>query len=263
VTVLVKKEPNRIYQSLGSLSATQQDCSKADKLDHVLEQRIKRLLKDLKRKGLTPEKAGKGSAATYWEVGRALHDVADNRKLLDKAELPLFWQNAKMYIPAELRYRERGPYREHLWYCYRLGSYPKELADKMSWGEWVTIFDSTGINQELRFDVWFKAKLSEQQEHVGRNWIRMFAPCVNAMLGNIYTHDLSESELVFCYEAAWQVIGEAHTLQHKRDNKGSYLVGRRELQASIKCNLALLGGVMEGTLSAAEYARKILAGTSE
>ena len=263
MTVLVSKEPKRIYQSLGSLGSTQEDRRRADKLDQVLEQRISRLLKDLKRKGLTPEKAGKGSAATYWEVGRALHDVADNRKLLDKAELPLFWQNAKMYIPAELRYRERGPYREHLWYCYRLGSYPKELADKMSWGEWVTIFDSTGINQELRFDVWFKAKLSEQQEHVGRNWIRMFAPCVNAMLGNIYTHDLSESELVFCYEAAWQVIREAHTLQHKRDNKGSYLVGRRELQASIKCNLALLGGVMEGTLSAAEYTRKILAGTSE
>jgi len=221
------------------------------------------LLKDLKREGLTLEKASKGSAATYWEVGRALRDVADNGKLLDKAELPLFWQNAKMYIPAELRYRERGPYREHLWYCYRLGSYPKELADKMSWGEWVTIFDSTGINEELRFDGWFKAKLSEQQEYVGRNWIRMFAPCVNAMLGNIYTHDLSESELVFCYEAAWQVVGETHTLQQKRDSKGGYLVGRRELQASIKCNMALLGGVMEGTLSAAKYSHKILADTND
>ena len=263
MTVLISKEPKRIYQSLGSLGSTQQDRSRADKLDQVLEQRIKRLLKDLKKKGLMPEKAGKDSAATYWEVGTALRNVADNRKLLDKAELPLFWQNAKMYIPAELRYRERGPYREHLWYCYRLGSYPKELADKMSWGEWVTIFDSTGINQELRFDVWFKAKLSEQQEHVGRNWIRMFAPCVNAMLGNIYTHDLSESELVFCYEAAWQVVGEAHTLQHKRDSKGGYLVGRRELQAGIKCNMALLGGVMEGTLSAAEYSRKILADTND
>jgi len=263
VTVLISKEPNRIYQSLGSLSATQQDCSKADKLDHVLEQRIKRLLKDLKRKGLTPEKAGRGSTAAYWEVGTALHDVADNRKLLDKAELPLFWQNAKMYIPAELRYRERGPYREHMWYCYRLGGYPGELAGKMSWGEWVTIFDSTGINQELRFDGWFKAKLSEQQEHVGRSWIRMFAPCVNAVLGNIYTHDLSESELFFCYEAAWQVVGEAHTLKHKRGDKGNYFVGRRELQASIKSNMALLGAVMEGTLSAADYARKILTDISE
>ena len=117
MTVLVKKEPQRTYQSLGSLGSTEKDRNRADKLDEALEQRIKRLLKDLKRKGLTPEKAGKGSTAAYGEVGRALRDVADNEKLLDKAELPLFWQNAKMYIPAELRYRDRGPYREHLWYC--------------------------------------------------------------------------------------------------------------------------------------------------
>jgi len=263
VTILVSKEPKRIYQSLGSLGSTQQDRSRADKLDKVLEQRIKRLLKDLKRTGLTPEKAGKGSAAAYWEVGRALRDVADNEKLLDRAELPLFWQNAKIYIPAELRYRERGPYREHLWYCYRLGGYPKELADKMSWGEWVTIFDSTGINQELRFDGWFKTKLSEQQEHVGRSWIRMFAPCVNAMLGNIFTHDLSERELFPCYEAAWRIVGEAHALTEKKGNRVADLAGRKALQTSIKSNMGLLGGVMDGSLSAGEYACRILADVSE
>lgn len=259
MTVLASKEPKRIYQSLGSLGSTEQDRRRADKLDEALEQRIKQLLKDLKRKGLTPEKAGKGSTAAYWEMGRALRDVADNEKLLDKAELPLFWQNAKMYIPAELRYRDRGPYREHLWYCYRLGGYSKELADKMSWGEWVTIFDSTGINQETRFDGWFKSKLSEQQEHIGRSWIRTFAPCVNAMLGNIYTPDLSKTELFSCYEAAWRIVADAHALREKKGSKAGDLVGRRELQASIKSNMGLLGGIMESTLAAGEYARKILA----
>ena len=259
MTVLVKKEPERIYQSLGSLGSTEQDRRRADKLDEALEQRIKQLLKDLKRKGLMPEKAGKGSTATYWEVGRVLRGVADNEKLLDKAELPLFWQNAKIYIPGELRYRDRGPYREHLWYCYRLGGYPKELADKMSWGEWVTIFDSTGINQEIRFDGWFKSKLSEQQEHIERSWIRTFAPCVNAMLSNICTLDLSETELFSCYEVAWRIVAEAHILREKKGSKVANLVERRELQASIKSNMGLLGGVMDGTLSPGEYARKILA----
>jgi hypothetical protein len=259
VTVLVSKEPKRIYQSLGSLGSTEQDRGRADKLDKVLEQRVKRLLKDLKRKGLTPEKAGKGNTETYWEMGRALHDVADNEKLLDKAELPLFWQNAKIYVPSELLYRDRGPYREHLWYCYRLGGYPKELAGKMSWGEWVTIFDSTGINQEIRFDGWFKSKLSEQQERIGRSLIRTFAPCVNAMLGNIYTPDLSETELFACYEAAWRTVAEARILKEKKGSKVVNLVERREMQASIRSNMGLLGGVMDGTLLPGEYARRILA----
>lgn len=256
MTVLVAKEPKRIYQSLGGLGSTQQDRNRADKLDRLLERRIKALTKDLKRKRLAPKKAGQGRTRTYWEVGRALHDVADDSGLLDKAELPLFWQNAKMYIPEVLRYRDRGPYREHLWYCYRLASYPPELANKMSWGEWVTIFDSTGINQEARFDEWFKAKLSQLQERLVRNWIRMFAPCVNTMLGNIYTHDLAETELFSCYDATWQIVSG---VQERRGSEGNPPIGRKEIQDSIKSNFGLLGAVMEGTLSAHEYSERIRA----
>lgn len=255
MTVLVSKYPNKIYQSLGSLVATQQDRSRADKLDRVLEQRIKRLTTDLKRKHLLPKKAGEGNTVAYWEVGKALREVAAHKKLFDEAEIPLLWQNAKMYIPNELRYKDRGPYREHLWYCYRLAGYPGELASKMSWGEWVTIFDSTGINQELRFDEWFKIKLSQEPERIGRSWIRMFAPCVNAMLGNIYTPDLSDKELFSCYEAVWQLVGKAHTVVQEK----SAAIGRRELQASIKNNIALLGKVMEGSLQTGDYSLRILA----
>lgn len=259
MTVLVSKYPNRIYQSLGGLVTTQQDRGRADRLDRMLEQRIKRLIADLKRKRLLPQKAGEGSTATYWEVGKALREVAAHKELFDEAELPLLWQNAKMYIPTELRYRDRGPYREHLWYCYRLASYPGELASKMSWGEWVTIFDSTGINQELRFDEWFNTKLSHQPERIGRRWIRIFAPCVNTMLGNIYTPDLTDKELFSCYEAAWQVVGKVHTASGKK----SVNTGRRELQTSIKNNIALLGKVMEGSLPPGEYSHRILADAIE
>jgi hypothetical protein len=255
MTVLVSKYPNKIYQSLGSLVATQQDRNRADRLDRMLEQRTKRLISDLKRKHLLPKKAGEGSTPAYWEVGKALREVAAHKELFDEAELPLLWQNVKMYIPNELRYRDRGPYREHLWYCYRLASYPEELASKMSWGEWVTIFDSTGINQELRFDEWFKIKLFQQPEHIGRSWIRMFAPCVNTMLGNIYTPDLTHKELFSCYEAAWQVVREAHAASGEK----SVSIRRRELQTSIRFNIALLGKVMEGSLPPGEYSHRILA----
>jgi hypothetical protein len=255
MTVLVIKEPKRIYQSLGGLTSTAQDRNKADRLDRLLEKGIKRLTTDLKKNRLMPRKAGQGRTRTYWEVGRALRDVADDSNLLERAELPLFWRNAKLYLPEVLLYRDRGPYREHLWYCYRLASYPSELASKMSWGEWVTIFDSTGINQEPRFDTWFKTKLSQWQESLGRSWIRIFAPCVNAMLGNIYTYDLTDVELFSCYEAAWQVVRELHL---QRQKEGSILMDRKEIQESIKSRFGLLDAVMEGTLSAYEYAQRIM-----
>ncbi len=129
----------------------------------------------------------------------------------------------------------------------------------MSWGEWVTIFDSTGINQELRFDGWFKTKLSQSQERLSRSWIRQCAPCVNSILGNIYTHDLTDTELFSCYEAAWQIVRKTH---ERKEKQGSLMIGRKEIQASVKSNLRLLGAVMEGTLSAHKYSSKILADAS-
>jgi len=253
MTILIRKEPNRIYQSLGALTVTERDKSRADKLDRLLQRKILKLNKDLKKWKLFPKKDTKGNTETYWEVGKALRDIADQSGLLDKVELPLFWQNAKMYIPEELLYKERGPYREHLWYCYRLACYPKDLVNKMSWGEWVTIFDSTGINQEIRFDEWFKDKLFQQNEHLDRSWIRLFAPCVNTVLGNIYTNDLAHNELFACYEAVWELVRQVH-----KEKSGSQ-IQRKQLQTSIMSNVRLMGKLMDGTLPPSEYATKIMA----
>jgi hypothetical protein len=253
MAILIRKEPNKVYQSLGSLTVNERDKSKADKLDRLLQRKILQLNRDLKKRKLFPKKGSKGNTDTYWEVGKALRNIVDQSNLLDKAELPLFWQNAKMYIPAELLYKERGPYREHLWYCYRLSGYPKDLVKKMGWSEWVTIFDSTGINQEIRFDEWFKGKLLQQNDHIERSWIRLFAPCVNTMLIKIYTNDLANKELFTCYEAAWEIVHQAHI------KKSGSQIQRKHLQSSIMSNIRFIGKLMDGSLSPHEYAVKIMA----
>jgi len=254
VAILVSKNPNKVYQSFGSPVTTQKDRNKAEKLDRIVERSIKKLISTLKKKHILPKKLGEGNSITYWEVGNALRDITSNRDLFNEVELPLLWQNVKMYISKELLYKERGPYREHLFYCYRLAGYPRELADKMSWGEWVTIFDSTGINQELRFDEWFKIKLSQQSTRLSRKWIRTFAPCVNVMLGNIHTPDLSNNELFNCYEAAWQIVREVEAKVVGQEAN----IDRSYLQAKIKTNIASLGRVMEGSLAATDFARIII-----
>jgi hypothetical protein len=255
MAVLVRKEPEKRYQKLGMEGTTQSEREQADRLDQRLEKRIKKLVEVLNKNGLMPKKQGKGKLLTYREVGVALRDVVESNDFPHKAELPLLWRNAKMYIPAELLYKERGPYREHLWYCYRLAGYPKELALKMKWGEWVTIFDSAGVNQEPRFDAWFQDTLSEQNAPIERSRIRMFAPCVNVLLGDIDVSGLSDSELRNCYEAAWQIATRWHK---ERETKPNYADGRQEVQKHIADNLALLDDVMDGTLSPHEFAVTIL-----
>jgi len=255
VAVLVRKEPERRYQKIGAIGTSQPERDQADRLDTRLEKRVIKLVDTLNDKGLIPKKQGKGSLLTYWELGRALREVADSDDFPHKAELPLLWRNAKMYLPKEVLYKQRGPYREHLWYCYRLGGYPRKLSQKMKWGEWVTIFDSSGINQESRFDDWFQQKLSNQKGRIEREQIRMFTPCVNKLLGDIDVNDLTNDELFNCYEAAWQIALNWHT---RKTSDPDYTDKREDIQKRIEERFALLDKVMEGDISPEDFISEIL-----
>jgi hypothetical protein len=255
MAVLIKKSPHKVYQSVGGIEVSDSEREQADRLDSFLENEIKALVQLLTNKKTMPDKKGKASLDAYWELGRCLRTVVESDCFVQKAELPLLWINAKSYIPEELIYKERGPYREHLWYCFRLASYPKELANKMNWGEWVTIFDSSGINQEPRFDKWFNGKLSKQKDKVEREEIRIFAPCVNAMLGNIDHLELTDNELYNCYEAAWHLTS---MWAERTKTENSFKKNRKGLQASIIDQLGILDSIMDGTMSSYEYAIAIL-----
>lgn len=255
MTVLVAKTPQSRYQSIGGTGSTTAEREKADQLDKILEKRMGELVIELTYSKLMPEAKGKGSLLTYWTLGKALLDVASHTELFREAELPLLWRATNgMYLPDQLKYAERGPYREHLWYCFRLASYPKILAEKMYWGEWVTIFDSSGINQEPRFDNWFQEKLKFVKGRVSREQIRVFVPCVNEMLCNIHIPDLTQDELFYCYEAAWQIM--EHWQIKSRVKK--YRVGRTDLQKAIEMELGKLDAVMSGEVGPIDYAIMIL-----
>ena len=173
----------------------------------------------------------------------------------DRTIMKVTIEDKEITIPDELLYKDRGPYREHLWYCFRLGGYPKELVIKMKWGEWVTIFDSSGINQEKRFDRWFKNTLTEQKLLLSREVIRIFAPCVNSVLGNIDIGDLSDDELFNCYDAAWHLT---FMCVDKKRQISEIKFSRKEVQKSIENHLGILDAVMDGSMSSYDYAVTIL-----
>ena len=126
---------------------------------------------------------------------------------------------------------------------------------KMKWGEWVTIFDSSGINQGKRFDDWFKLTIAKQKVLLSRELIRIFAPCVNAMLGNIDISDLINSELFNCYESAWHL---AFMCSDKKNSISEAKHSRKDVQNSIESKLGILDAVMGGSMSSYEYAVTIL-----
>lgn len=256
MAVLVGKHPQRRYQTIGGLGLLSQgDMEQADRLDAKLEERLQQLARDLEEQGIMPSQKGKGSLTAYWELGRALKDVADSEDFPNSAELPLLWKNAKMYLDELLLYRDRGPRREHLWYCYRLAAYPKELVKKMKWGEWVTIFDSAGINQEPRFDDWFTQQLALEHGEIERKRIRFFAPCVNAMLGNIDVPSLTKSELHNCYSAGWAL---ASSWDEENVAEPGASPTADKIKTAIHKRILLLDDVMEGSLRPDGFSEAIL-----
>ena len=255
MAILVSKKNGRRYQIVGGIGLSQADREQADRLDAQLEKKIAELIDDLSKRGLMPSEKGGGSLQAYWELGRILRIVADGRDFPHQAELPLLWQNAKIYLPESLLYANRGPYREHLWYCYRLGGYPETLVGKMNWGEWVTVFDSSGINQEPRFDAWFQRKLGRIEFKLERDWIRMFTSCINEMLGNIDSGDLKDQELFNCYECAWEIAARWWAA---KKGAASYTPDRKGIQKVIADNLGMLDQIMEGKVTPREYAEYIV-----
>ena len=255
MAVLVEKTPQKRYQTIGGVGLSPADQEQADQLDEALRVHILKLIRELTQAELMPQQKGQGSLKVYWKLGKALRDIVGGDKFPHKSELPLLWKNAKMYLPEELLYRDRGPHREHLWYCYRLGGYTNAQVGKMNWGEWVTIFDSQGINQEPRFDRWFAGKLAAQRSQIQRSQVRLFAPCINSMLGGIAVSELTDSELFNCYEAAWQI---AVSLSELNPNTLSQRIKRKTLQKHLADNLGKLDMVMDGRSTPTSFAEEVL-----
>ena len=121
----------------------------------------------------------------------------------------------------------------------------------MNWSEWVTIFDSAGINQEQRFDSWFEIKLNGRKEMIKRSEIRNFVPLVNAMLKNIEISELTNTELSACYEACWCLMKNLDTEKIEGN--------RSQITKAVIERIALFESLIKGTIDASEYANTITA----
>lgn len=258
MTVVVGYENGRkIYRSYGILGSSNEDRARADKLDEYLKNRVIELTKNFEKEGIILDEVKSGTVCLYWRLGKVLREILYKSGLVDPVEKSLLWLNAKIHIPAVLIKEDRGPERNHLEYCCRLGGFSKEKAEKINWGEWVYLFDSPGINKEKRFDIWFEKKIDQKDSDLSRISIRVFVQCLNNMIGNIETDDLIDEELFHCYDAAWLLKkGILAYLQETKELELKQINSR--LKEGIKQNYTKIGEVMEDILLPQDFAIIVL-----
>jgi|ETNmetMinimDraft_16_1059900.scaffolds.fasta_scaffold09745_2 hypothetical protein len=226
----------REYRSVNGLDISHEEREQADKLDISITE----TLEALKNEFSTGEKSGaREKVSMYWKLGHVLHCLLEEANLV-AAEKPYFFLNVKCRAPEMFDAKDRGPKRQHFVYCYRLASYPKDTAELLKWSEWSYLFDSSGINSEPRFDSWFSCALTADKCFFDRTKVRLLGKVLNSFFSRMETADLSDEEIVRCYEAAksfCQVAAE----------KGDSSLTKHALE-KLKKNRLVLAQVMNGKM---------------
>lgn len=242
---------------LTGLSIPNSEKKKAVVLDEMMANRLKVLRKELKLKSSGVKIGSKDKVPLYWKLGEVLREIFEKSNLITESEKPLYWINARIHAEEavpELLVKDRGPNRKHLAYCFRLAGYPKDLALKMKWSEWVFLFDTPKINMEPRFDLWFKEKVENEADFLARGNLRLFIKILNCMFKNLDLEDFDESSLFGAYQAAWDisknVVAEGHNTKPFR----------HELLKLIDEEIFEVGRLMDGVITPNQYAEKILNG---
>lgn len=251
MTVIIKydQEGKPQYRSTKGIGTTEPERERARQLDAILKKSLSSLRQRLIKDRLL-KKDNQGSVEIYWELGDHLRKIFFESELIDASEKHLYWLNARLHVPEELLTKDRGPNRLHLEYCFRLAGFPKNTAARMKWGEWVYLFDRSGINREQRFDKWFKEKMQAEPGKFSRDDVRILAQTINGLLGNKETGDLSDDQLIRCYDTAWFIkeIFKKKTKELPND------VLKSALKAGIQKNYARFGNVIDGTQEPVAFA---------
>ena len=255
MAIIIDKDEdgNSIYQSAKGLGGSKEEQDNAIELDLLIKKKMDELSDSLEKSNLIFKKSARSKVEAYWNLGRALKEIYDKSGLVDPNELKLFWINARMHAPEGLLAKDRGPNRLHVGYCFRLAGYPKEMALRREWSEWVYLFDSPFVNNEHRFDEWDKRKIGEEAEYTNRESTRLFIQCLNSALRNIETGDLEESELIRCYEGSWLLTKKIFENQ-KFSVSGKF---KQKVRSIIQESKNLIGLLIVGEVSPEKFAEQI------
>ena len=256
MAVIVGKDErgNYIFSSSKGAGTSDEERRKATELNNLVIRSVTESYGRMSKLGIVLEKNARNKVEAYWEFGATLGNLFLNSGLVDNTEKKLFWMNVEMNTREELLAKNRGPNRIHVAYCFRLAGYPKELALKREWSEWVFLFDSPTVNSEDRFDRWDASQLKTDSSYPSRENTRSFIRCLNSVLKNVETRELSDEELFRCYEGSNRLSRALVSFSSIRQSENLSI----EAKNRVHDNRRFVSELMDGRIDPDDFARKIL-----
>ena len=183
------KSGNIIYKGMPSSS----EILLYDQLIVTLKNDIPQIEQDLKDQY--------GDSIMYkYNLGKLLGEILEKNNVSIK-ERRRFWDEIKTLATTEKRTRNEGKNskkRSFFEQCYRLSQIDKDTVKKLSWRQWVTLFDRSEKNtDDSRFFIWIRncpRKIREDE------W-REFMKVMNLYLDKTDTSVFSDVELFEIYNS--------------------------------------------------------------
>lgn len=254
IVVSIKENGKFLFQSSKGLEVSEEEMNKAIQLNNLVRKKMEQLFKKLQNSKVVSGNRNRNKVEAYWEFGNILRKIVFDSNLVDPSERKLLWQNVRLHAPEGLLAKDRGPNRIHIAYCFRLAGYPKKLALKREWSEWVYLFDSPFVNSEERFDDWDKNKIEKEKNYTSRENTRLFIQCLNSVLKDLETKDLNDDELIRCDEGS--LLLSKKLLENSKPKKIDDF--KNKLKEGIRTQSNSIGQLMDGKISADEFADMII-----
>lgn len=253
IVVKIEESGKFLFDSIKGLGISEEDKEKAIQLNDLIKKKMIQLTKHLKNLKAMIKNRTRNKVEAYWRFGTVLRKIFFESGLIEPSEKKLFWLNVRLHTPHELLAKDRGPNRMHIAYCFRLAGYPKKLALKREWSEWVYLFDSPFINSEERFDNWDKTKIETEHDYTPRENTRFFIQCLNSILKDVETKDLTDEELIRCYEGSWSLSKKLIDKLGTSSDKP-----KKDFKTFIRNKSNYIGQLIDGKIAPEEFAKIII-----
>lgn len=175
----------KVYKTAPGKLVTDDEKKKAEQLDAVLTERMKKIEHEMKDNGLLILKGKRGKVHKLWyEVGKRLDFVTDT-SIVTAEDREFVWRalydhTAKL-TPGPLSERvKRDPITSHFSYCYKLSRFPWQFVDMAGdWTSWSEFFDRKETKNDSRIIEWLGNKARKNNVSSRQNWLRPLTKAIH------------------------------------------------------------------------------------
>lgn len=191
----------KVYRTQPGKLITQEEKTRAEKLDSFLSEKMKEINSEIRKIGLLSLKGKRGKVLKLWyEVGKRLEFVMDT-SIIAAEDREFVWRaiydHGGELAPGPLTKRAmRNPETSHFSYSYKLSRFPWEFVEFAGdWTSWSEFFDRSETRKDPRIIEWLGEKAKKFNIKSRQNWLRPLTKAIHNEFVKRDTTVFTKSEL--------------------------------------------------------------------